>query len=96
MDDQVLAELGQDERKLLAVFARHGRDGRAITTASLAVHAGLAADRKRPEYDSALRNLVARGLIREGGGDPFVGSPVAYRLVRSMPGRQRDGEAVAS
>jgi hypothetical protein len=91
MDDHSLAELGQDERKVLAVFVHHGRDGRAITTASLAVHAGFAADRQR--LAAALRNLAARGLITEGGDDPFAGAPVAYRLTRPMPRRQPDAEA---
>ncbi len=31
MNDRVLADLGPDERKLLAVLARYGQDGRAIT-----------------------------------------------------------------
>jgi hypothetical protein len=85
MDDHVLAELGPEERKLLAVFARHGRDGRAITTASLAAHAGFTLDRRR--LSEALGELAGRGLITEGGDDPFIGSPVAYRLVRMLPAR---------
>jgi hypothetical protein len=83
--DRVLADLGPDERKLLAVFARHGRDGRAITTASLAAHAGFGLDRKR--LSEALGKLAGRDLITEGGDDPFIGSPVAYRLVQPLPAR---------
>jgi hypothetical protein len=85
MDDRVLADLAPDERKLLAVFARHGRDGRAITTGSLAARAGWRLDRKR--LSEALGKLAGRGLITEGGDDPFIGSPVAYRLVRPLPAR---------
>jgi pimeloyl-ACP methyl ester carboxylesterase len=83
MDDRVLANLGSDERKLLAVFARHGRDGRAITPASLMAHACFGLDRKR--LSEALGKLAGRGLITQGGDDPFIGSPVAYRLVRPLP-----------
>jgi hypothetical protein len=91
MDDRVLADLGPDERKLLAVFARHGRDGRAITTASLAAHAGFGVDRKR--LSEALGKLAGRGLITEGGDDPFIGSPVAYRLVRPFPAKGAEQQA---
>jgi hypothetical protein len=66
-----------DERKLLAVF------GRAITPASLMAHAGFGLDRKR--LSEALGKLAGRGLITQGGDDPFIGSPVAYRLVRPLP-----------
>src|ERR1700747_845309 len=58
MDDRVLADLGPDERKLLAIFARYGRDGRAITTASLMAHAGFVLDRKG--LSAALGKLAAR------------------------------------
>jgi hypothetical protein len=85
MDDGVLADLGPDERKLLGIFARYGRDGRAITTASLTAHAGFGLDRKR--LSEALRKLAGRGLITEGGDDPFIGAPVAYRLVRPLPAK---------
>ena len=85
MDDRVLADLGPDERKLLAIFARYGRDGRAITTASLMAHAGFGLDRKR--LSEALRKLAGRGLITQGGDDPFIDSPVAYRLMRPFPAR---------
>jgi pimeloyl-ACP methyl ester carboxylesterase len=85
MDDRVLADLGPDERKLLAIFARYGRDGRAITTASLMAHAGFGLDRKR--LSEALRKLAGRGLITQGGDDPFIDTPVAYRLVRPFPAR---------
>ena len=43
----LMADLGPDEREVLAVFERFGQEGRAISTESLAVHAGLKADRKR-------------------------------------------------
>ena len=58
MDDRVLADLGPDERKLLAIFARYGRDARAITTASLTAHAGFGLDRKR--LSEALRKLAGK------------------------------------
>jgi hypothetical protein len=88
MDDRVLA-LGPDERKLLAIFARYGRDGRAITTASLMAHAGFGLDRKR--LSEALRKLAGNGLITQGGDDPFIDSPVAYRLVRPFPAEEQQG-----
>jgi hypothetical protein len=79
MDDRALADLGPDERKLLAIFARYGRDGRAITTVSLMAHAGFGLDRKR--LSETLGKLAERGLVTQGGDDPFIGAPVAYRLV---------------
>jgi hypothetical protein len=85
MDDHPLADLNPDERNLLAVFARHGRDGRAITTVSLAVLAGLEGERTR--FSRALRRLLARGIIKEAGGDPFAGSALAYRLTQRAPPR---------
>ena len=77
MDDRVLADLGPDERKLLAIFARYGRDGRAITTASLMAHAGFGLDRKR--LSEALGKLAGRGdharrrrsIHRVAGGLPI-------------------------
>jgi hypothetical protein len=68
MDDRVLADLGPDERKLLGIFARYGRDGRAITAASLTAHAGFGLNRKRL---SELRKLAGRGLVTEGGKIPL-------------------------
>lgn len=41
MEGLPFSELGESERKLLAVFARFGRDDRAITVESLAVHTGM-------------------------------------------------------
>src|SRR5438876_5981989 len=76
MDNLVLAELGETERSLLAIFVRYGRDGRALTTQSLAANAGLPADSKR--LPTALNNLVVRGLIKRAGGDPLPGSPIAF------------------
>jgi len=78
MDDHPLAAFEPDERTLLAIFARYGRDGRALTTTSLAVHAGFAGEHQR--VSRAIRRLLARGIIKEAGGDPFVSSPPAYRL----------------
>jgi hypothetical protein len=86
MDEHPLSDLNPDERNLLAVFARHGRDGRAITTVSLTVLGGFEGERAR--FSRALRRLLARGIIKEAGGDPFVGAPLAYHLVKPMP-RQR-------
>jgi hypothetical protein len=51
-------ELGPDELKLLRVFRRHGRDGRAIPTESLAVHAKFGNDHER--LSAALANLAAK------------------------------------
>ncbi len=86
MDNLPLAELGETERRLLAIFVRYGRDGRALTTQSLAANAGLPADSKR--LATALNNLAVRGLIKRGGGDPLPGSPIAFRLTRPMPRRE--------
>ena len=91
MDDRVWADLGPDERKLLAIFARYGRDGRAITTASLMAHAGFGLDRKR--LSEALQKLAGRGVITQGGDDPFIGSSVAYRLMRPFPARGTERDA---
>jgi hypothetical protein len=86
MEPHPLHGLERDEHKLLAVFKRFGRDGRAITLASLAVHAGT--DSRR--LLAALRNLATRGLIQEAGGDPFIGSPAAYRLSPALTERPRE------
>jgi hypothetical protein len=86
MDILSLAELGETERRLLAIFVQFGRDGRALTTQSLAAIAGMAVDSKR--LATALNNLAARGLIERGGGDPLPGSPIAFRLSRPMSRRE--------
>lgn len=88
MEPHALSGFGEQERKLLAIFKRFGRDGRAITLASLAVHAGT--DTRRLLV--ALRNLATRGLIQEAGGDPFIGSPTAYRLSPALTERPREQE----
>jgi hypothetical protein len=92
MSDRPLGDLGESERKLLAVFVRYGRDGRAITLQSLAAHSGMPMNAR--ELATALRNLSARGLIKRGGGDPLPGSPVAFRLSRPLPGRERSSDAI--
>ncbi len=74
----LMADLGPDEREVLAVFERFGQEGRAISTESLAVHAGLKADRKR--LSAALQTLAGKGFIKEAGGSPFSNAPLAYRL----------------
>ncbi len=81
-----LHALGRDEHQLLAIFKRFGGDGRAITLASLAVHAGTGNRRLR----EALRNLATRGLIQPAGGDAFIGSPAAYRLSPALTERSRE------
>jgi hypothetical protein len=48
-------------------------------------HAGFGLDRKL--LSDALGKLAGRGLITQDGDDPFIGSPVAYRLVRPFPAR---------
>jgi|GEM_PF-5586916 hypothetical protein len=92
MSDVPLSNLGEFERKLLAVFVRYGRDGRAITLQSLAAHTGMPVNAQ--ELVKALRELTARGLIKRGGGDPIPGSPLAFRLSRPLPGRGRGSDAV--
>jgi hypothetical protein len=86
MDILSLAELGETERRLLAIFVQHGRDGRALTMQSLAANAGMAVESKR--LAMALNNLAARGFIKRGGGDPLPGSPIAFRLSRPIPRRE--------
>jgi hypothetical protein len=83
MGDLPFSELGEPERRLLAVFARYGRDGRAITVESLAAHTAMPVNSR--ELAGALGKLAARGVIRRGGGDPLPGSPVAYRLCYRLP-----------
>jgi hypothetical protein len=78
MEDLPLSGLKENERKLLAVFVRHGRDGRAITMESLAANAHISTD--SPELTTALKNLAARGFVKRAGGDPIPGAPVAFRL----------------
>lgn len=84
MDDRVLKDLGPDERKPLAILARHGRDGRAITTTSLPALAGFGLDRRR--LSDAIRKLAARGdhtgrrpLHRRAGGLPARAAAAGYR-----------------
>jgi hypothetical protein len=86
MDILSLAELGETERRLLAIFVQYGRDGRALTTQSLAANAGMAVDSKR--LAMALKNLAVRGLIKRGGGDSLPGSPIAFRLSRPIVRRE--------
>jgi hypothetical protein len=86
MEDLPLTDLGDTERKLIAIFVRHGREGRAITMQSLAANAGMPDHSK--ELTTALRSLAARGLIKRAGADPIPGAPVAFRLSRPIPVRQ--------
>ena len=83
MEDLPLTDLGDTERKLIAIFVRHGREGRAITMQSLAANAGMPDHSK--ELTTALRSLAARGLIKRAGADPIPGAPVAFRLSRPIP-----------
>jgi hypothetical protein len=78
MENCALANIPEDARKVLAIFERFGRDGRSITTRSLAIHAKIV-DPKR--LLKALEDLGARGLIAQGGDDYFTGTPIAFRLV---------------
>lgn len=82
MEDLSLSELQENERKLLAVFVRHGGDGRAITMESLAVNGHISTDSSA--FTTALKNLAARGLIKRAGGDPIPGAPIAFRLSRPI------------
>src|ERR1700747_1131802 len=86
MDDLRLTGLGETERKLIAIFVRHGREGRAITMQSLAANAGMPDHSK--ELTTALRSLAARGLIKRAGANPIPGAPVAFRLSRPIPVHQ--------
>lgn len=86
MEDLPLTSLGDTERKLIQVFVRHGREGRAITMESLAANAGMLGHSK--ELTTALRSLAARGLIIRAGADPIPGTPVAFRLSRPISVRQ--------
>jgi hypothetical protein len=86
MEDLPLTGLGEIERKLIAIFVRHGREGRAITMESLAANAGMPGHSK--ELTTALRSLAARGLIIRAGADPIPGAPLAFRLSRPISVRQ--------
>jgi hypothetical protein len=86
MEDLPLTGLGKTERKLIAIFVRHGREGRAITMESLAANAGMPGHSR--ELTTALRSLAARGLIIRAGADPIPGAPVAFRLSRPISVRQ--------
>src|ERR1700756_1854391 len=86
MEDLPLTGLGDTERKLIQVFVRHGREGRAITTESLAANVGMPGHSR--ELTTALRSLAARGLIIRAGADPIPGAPVAFRLSRPISVRQ--------
>jgi hypothetical protein len=87
MDDRVLANLGPDERKLLATFARYGRDGRAITTASLTAHAGFGLDRKR--LSEALRKLAVEGPDHGGRGRSLYRRASGLPPSATAPGERR-------
>jgi hypothetical protein len=73
MDILSLAELGETERRLLATFVQYGRDGRALTTQSLAANAGMAVESKR--LAMALNNLAVRGLSSEAAETRFPARP---------------------
>ena len=81
--DRPFSDLGEDERNVLAVFQQYGRDTRAVTIASLAVHTKLEGEPKR--LSLALKKLAQKGLIKEAGGDPFATSALAYRLAQPLP-----------
>jgi len=89
-----LSGLQESERRLLAVFARHGRDGRGITIESLAVNAGMSASHR--ELTSALQSLIAHGLIKPAGEDPIPGAPLAFRLARPITERHSEAQQVQS
>jgi hypothetical protein len=80
METLVFDDVRATERKLLAVFERHGPDGRAITIDSLAANVGV--PKHARALAMALSNLAARGLITVAGQDPIPGSPLAFRLAR--------------
>jgi hypothetical protein len=80
METPVFNDVRATERKLLAVFERHGPDGRAITIDSLAAHVGM--PKHARELAVALRNLAARGFIEVAGQDPIPGAPLAFRLAK--------------
>ncbi|MBR0707963.1 hypothetical protein [Bradyrhizobium liaoningense] len=82
MENLLASDLLEIERKLLAVFERHGADGRAITIESLAVNTSMQS--RSREFASALKDLAARGLIKRAGEDLVPGSPVAFRLVQRL------------
>lgn len=95
MEDLPLTGFGDTERKLIQVFVRHGREGRAITMESLAANAGMPGHSK--ELTTALRSLAARGLIIRAGTDPILarqsrfGFPGRYLCARIPSRRARQG-----
>jgi len=92
MEDLALMGLGESERKLLAVFLLHGRDGRAITVESLAATVGVPDHSK--ELTTALRNLARADSLNKPAETLFLvrrlhfGSPGQFRCDR-MPTRQK-------
>jgi hypothetical protein len=70
MKHQALTELQECERKVIDVFARHGRDGRAITVESLAAGADISVS--SPELTAALKGLAVRGIIQRAEGDLYL------------------------
>jgi hypothetical protein len=78
----------------LAVFVRHGREGRGITIESLAANVGMSVNSR--ELVSAVKSLNGRGLIKQAGRDPMLGAPVAFRLARQIPRQYATAAKVAT
>jgi hypothetical protein len=86
MKNMPFDDVGAIEKRLLAVFERHGLDGRAITIDSLAANVGM--PKHARELAVALRNLAARGAIQVAGQDPLPGAPLAFRLAKPSSGHE--------
>jgi hypothetical protein len=78
----VQTDLTADERELLGVFHRHGRDGRAITVLSLFASSPLRADQAR--FKAALAGLRTKDLIAPCGIDAVTRKPAGYRLAEPV------------
>lgn len=75
-------DVGAIEKRLLAVFERHGLNGRAITIDSLAANVGM--PKHARELAVALRNLAAGGAIQVAGQDPLPGAPLAFSTRKTV------------
>ena len=78
MKNLLFDDVGTIEKRLRAVFERHGLDGRAITIDCLAANVGM--PKHARELVVALRNLAAGGAIQVAGQDPLPGAPLAFRV----------------
>jgi hypothetical protein len=88
MKHQALTELQECDRKVIDVFARHDRDGRAITVESLAAGADISVS--SPETHGGPAGSGCARNYPTSGRRPIPGTPVAFRLSQDMLRRCSD------